>query len=188
MIKGFKITYYQPLICIFRKVVFKKEKSHGTNKKTKINYDLINKVFDLYLPAAYLPSNGASAAVHVLALAAAVAAGSAAAGSLAAAAAVSLTVKFIQTISIGVPQGVLFGLVLSKAFDTLDIYIYQSAFCGWRLDIHFYFYFDGVLCLFSSIRSFRWFEILFFSIEIAKDSNFNRRLISPHNSSRLFLI
>ena len=77
-------------------------------------------MFDLYLPAAYLPSNGASAAAHALAQAAAVAAGSAAGGSLAAAVAVSLTGKVIPTISLGVPQGALVGLVLSKAFDTLN--------------------------------------------------------------------
>lgn len=56
-------------------------------------------MFDSYLPAAYLPSNGASAVVHVPAPAAAAAAGSAAAGSLAAAAAASLTANITRPIS-----------------------------------------------------------------------------------------
>lgn len=63
-------------------------------------------MFDSYLPAAYLPSNGASAVVHVPAPAAAAAAGSAAAGSLAAAAAASSTGNITRAISARLAQPV----------------------------------------------------------------------------------
>lgn len=62
-------------------------------------------MFDLYLPAAYLPSNGALTAAHVLVRAAAAAVGSAAVGSLAAAVAVSSTENVHRSIRQGVPQG-----------------------------------------------------------------------------------
>lgn len=85
--------------------------------KPIINYHLKNKVVDSYLPAAYLPSNGALAVVHAPVRAAAAAVGNAATGSLAAAAVVSstATVISIKLVPQGVPQRSMFGLVLDEA-------------------------------------------------------------------------